>query len=330
MDKNLQALAERAGIIYPQGAMMATDAQPALVTASNAGIPAFLTTYVDPKVIEILVAPMKAVEIVGDEAKKGNWTTESATFPVVESTGEVASYGDYSENGNAGANMNFPYRQSYHYQVTTNWGERELERAGLAKVDWANRMNVASALTLNKFQNRSYFFGVTGLQNYGLLNDPSLSAAVTPITKAATGTSWAVATANEILSDIQKLFKQLQTQANGTIDRDTVMTLAMSPISDVYMANTNQFAVNVSDLLKKNFPNMTVRVAPEFTTVSGELVQLIATNVEGQQTASCAFTEKMRAHPVIVGASSFKQKKSAGTWGTVIFRPAMIAQMLGV
>ena len=35
------------------------DAQPALVTQSNSGIPAFLSNYLDPKVIEVLVAPMK-------------------------------------------------------------------------------------------------------------------------------------------------------------------------------------------------------------------------------------------------------------------------------
>jgi hypothetical protein len=96
---------------------MAQDAQPALITTSNSGIPAFLSTYIDPKLIEILVAPMKAAEIVGEEIKKGDWTTETAMFPVVESTGETSSYGDYSNNGVAGANTNFPQRQSYHYQV---------------------------------------------------------------------------------------------------------------------------------------------------------------------------------------------------------------------
>ena len=34
----------------------ACDAQPSLVTVSNSGIPSFLSTYIDPKVIEILVA----------------------------------------------------------------------------------------------------------------------------------------------------------------------------------------------------------------------------------------------------------------------------------
>lgn len=308
----------------------ACDAQPGLVTVSNAGIPAFLSTYIDPKLIEVLVSPMKAAEVVGSEVKKGDWTTETAMFPVVESTGETSSYGDYSENGMAGANTNFPQRQSYHYQVMTQWGERELEKAGLARVDWANRLNIASVLTLNKFQNKTYFFGVSGLQNYGLLNDPNLSAPITPTTKVAGGTSWAVATANEVNKDVQKLYKQLQLQANGLIQLDTPMTLAMSPNSEVYLTNTTDFNVNVQDILKKNFPNLKVVTAPEYATTSGEFMQLIVDTYEGQRTADVAFTEKLRAHPIVIGSSNWKQKKSQGTFGAIIYRPAFIASMLGI
>lgn len=346
MNPILQALMERAGVHFmgaqsvdfqAEGAHLrmahdgfACDAQPALVTTSNSGIPAFLSTFIDPKLIDVLVSPMKAAEIVGDEVKKGDWTTETAMFPIIESTGVTSAYGDYSESGNAGVNSNFPQRQSFHYQVMTQWGERELERAGLARIDWANRTNIASVLTLNKYQNKTYFFGVSGLQNYGLLNDPSLSAAISPTTKTAGGTSWTNATALEVLADIQKLYKQLQSQANGLVELDTAMTLAMSPASEVALTKTTEFNVNVSDILKKNFPNLTVKTAPEYTTDSGELVQLIADEIEGQRTASCGFTEKLRAHPIVVNSSSFKQKKSQGTWGTVIFRPFLIAQMLGV
>lgn len=346
MNPILQALMERAGVHFmgapsvdfqAEGAHLrmahdgfACDAQPALVTTSNSGIPAFLSTFIDPKLIDVLVSPMKAAEIVGDEVKKGDWTTETAMFPIIESTGVTSAYGDYSESGNAGVNSNFPQRQSFHYQVMTQWGERELERAGLARIDWANRTNIASVLTLNKYQNKTYFFGVSGLQNYGLLNDPSLSAAISPTTKTAGGTRWTNATALEVLADIQKLYKQLQSQANGLVELDTRMTLAMSPLSEVALTKTTEFNVNVSDILKKNFPNLTVKTAPEYTTDSGELVQLIADEIEGQRTASCGFTEKLRAHPIVVNSSSFKQKKSQGTWGTVIFRPFLIAQMLGV
>ena len=331
MDPILQALQAQAGIHFmgvDARLQLAMDAQPALITTSNAGIPAFLSTYIDPKLIEVLVAPMKAAIIAGDEVKKGDWTTETAMFPSVESTGETSSYGDYSNNGVAGANVDFPQRQAYHYQVVTQWGERELERAALARLDWANRLNIASVLTLNKFQNKSYFFGVAGLQNYGLLNDPSLSAPIAPANVAGNIT-WATKDALGVYGDIQALYSQLQTQANGLVELDTKMTLAMSPISQVALTKTTQYNVNVEDLLKKNFPNLRVETAPEYSTPAGNLVHLIADEIDGQRTLSVAFTEKLRAHPIKIDLSSFQQKKSQGTFGAILYRPFLVAQLLG-
>ena len=321
-----------------RGGLLAMDAQPELVTVSNSGIPAFLSTYIDPKVIEVLVAPMKATEIVGEETKKGDWTLETAMFPLVESTGMVSSYGDYSETGIAGANVNWVQRQSYTYQVITQWGERELDKMGLARIDWANRQRIASVLTLNKFQNKSYFFGVSGLANYGLLNDPSLSAPIAPISAGANLVTWAQKATDAtngaiyVYNDIKALYGQLVVQANGLVELDmgSSMTLAMSPESQVFLTLTNQYNVNVQDMLKKNFPKMKIETAPEYQTASGNLVQLIADEMEGQRTATTAFTEKLRAHPIKIDLSSFKQKTSQGTWGCIIFRPFLISQLLGV
>jgi hypothetical protein len=348
MDRNLEAVSRKWGVHFmgvdaqlqqtekERGGLLAMDAQPQLVTVSNSGIPAFLSTYIDPKVIEVLVAPMKATEIVGEETKKGDWTLETAMFPIVESTGMVSSYGDYSETGIAGANVNWVQRQSYTYQVITQWGERELDKMGLARIDWANRQRIASVLTLNKFQNKSYFFGVAGLANYGLLNDPSLSAPIAPISTGGLVT-WAQKATDPngaiyVYNDIKALYGQLVSQANGLVDLDMAspLTLAMSPEAQVYLTLTNTYNVNVQDMLKKNFPKMKIETAPEYHTASGELVQLIADEMQGQRTATTAFTEKLRAHPVKIDLSSFKQKQSQGTWGCVLYRPFLIAQLLGV
>lgn len=321
-----------AGFIPPELAMdsdLAMDAQPALVTVSNSGIPAFLTNYVDPKLIEVLVTKNKAAQILG-ENKKGDWTTPTAFFPVVESAGEVSSYGDYSVNGEITANLNWPQRQSYHYQTITQWGERQLEMVGKGQIDWASRLNIASATVMDKFQNKTYFFGVAGLQNYGLLNDPALSAPIAPGTKTAGGFTWANAQANEVYVDVENLFSQLVAQTGGLVEMTSAMKLCMSPASSVNLTKTNQYNVNVFDLIKKNFPNMTVETAVEYGTTSGQLVQLIVESVEGQDVGYCAFTEKMRAHAVERKTSSFMQKKSGGTWGAIILQPMGIAQMLGV
>lgn len=315
---------------FAENFALAMDAQPTMVTTGSSGTPAYFTNYVDPELIRVLVTPMKAAEIIG-EVKKGDWTTLTAQFPIVESAGETSSYGDYNHNGMTAANVNWVARQSYHYQTHTRWGERELDMYGAARIGYAAELNVASALVLNKFQNKSYFYGIAGLQNYGLLNDPSLPASITP---SATGTgsalTWATKDGQAVYDDILKLFGQLVSQTKGLLDMSTPMTLAMSPAMSVNLAKTNMYNVNVSDLLKKNFPNLKIETAIEYSTPAGEMVQLIADRLGEQDTAYAAFTEKMRAHAVVTEESSWKQKKSGGTWGAIIRQPLAIATMLGV
>lgn len=311
------------------GYAYAMDAQPSLITTPNAAIPAFLANLIDPQVIRILVSPMKIDEVIGS-VKKGDWTLLSTQFPVVESTGEVSSYGDWNDNGSSGANMNWVPRQSYHFQTVSQYGERELAMYGLAQLDYKAEIDRSAALVINKFHNKMGFFGVAGLMNYGLLNDPSLPAAISPITKAASGTAWTNATAEEIYADVAKLATQLITQMKGLIDRTAKLTLALSPGREALLTKTNQYGINVSDLIKKNYPNLRIVTAPEYTTDSGELMQLILDEYDGVDTAFAAFTEKLRAHPVVQGLSNFKQKKSAGGWGSIIRRYVAIAQMLGI
>lgn len=308
---------------------LAMDAQPAMITTSNAGIPAFLTTLVDPEMVRVLVTPNNAAKILG-ETKKGDWTTQTAMFPVIESTGEVSSYGDFNNNGSVGANANWVNRQSYLYQTITQWGELELDRAAEARINYAQELNIASALIMDKFQNNTYFYGMAGLQCYGLLNDPSLPASIVPNTKAATGTTWAVATAAEIYDDVVKLYTQLVTQTKGIIDRKTSMVMAMSPEIEANLTKTNQYNVNVTDQIAKNFPNLRIETATQYSTAAGQLVQLFVDKIDGKDTGYCAFNEKMRAHAVIPDVSSFKQKKTGGTWGAIIRYPVAFASMLGV
>ena len=330
MNQTFNQLERDAGIVFMGGgkklmddkiaAALAMDAQPGLTTVGNSGIPAWMLNYVDPQLIEIILQPTKAAEVFG-EMKKGDWTTETATFMTVEPTGEVSSYGDYNNNGVSGVNVNFPQRQSYHYQVFTRWGEREVARAGEAKIDYVARVNEASVNALNRFQNKTYLFGVKGLQNYGVLNDPSLPAST------ASAKTWANSTGEEVYESIRKLFQTLLKQTGGKIDMNTPLLLVCSPTASVDLTKTNQYNVNVIDQLKKNFPNLRVETIPEYSAASGETVQLIVEELDGQRTLDCAFTEKMRAHNMVLEASSIKQKKSQGTWGTIIYRPFCIATM---
>lgn len=324
---------------------MALDSAGTLSTLPNAALPAILTTTIDPDVIRVVFAPLQMAEIMGEERKVGTWLDDTRLFPVVEDTGEVSSYDDYSNNGRVGINFNYPAFQNYLFQTIVGYGERETERAGLMRINYVGDLNKGAATLLNRFQNLSYAFGVANLQNYGLLNNPYLSAYISPAPKGWGGTTWfdngtPAATANEVYNDIVALVDRVIAQTNGAVDLNASMTLAMSPQSQVALTFTNAFGVNVSALLKMNFPNLKVKTAVQYGTQTaansqgysqvGNVMQLIVDEVDGQKVAYPAFSEKMRAHKIVPELSSWKQKYSAGTWGTILRLPIGVAGMLGI
>lgn len=325
-------------------AQIAMDALPNLTTDPNSAVMAMLTTFVSPDFYDVLFAPLKLGEYLGEE-KQGDWTMDTAAFPVVETTGEVSSYSDWSNNGRSGANANWPQFQSYHFQTFVQYGDRELARASVAKLNWVSQLDRSAAFNLNNFSNLTYAYGVRGLQNYGVMNDPLLPAALTPATKAAGGTAWFTgggtpnATANEVYNDILAVITALVNANAGLVDADTKMTMGLSPASAMALKFTNSFGVNVVGLLKDNFPNLRILTIPQFgaqtTTNSqgnpaGNLLQVKADSIEGQKTAFAAYTEKLRTFPMQRLASAYQQKQMSGTWGSILRMPIGFAQMLGV
>lgn len=323
--------------------VIAMDALPNLQTDPNSAIMAMLTTYVDPTYYDILFAPLALAEYLTEE-KKGDWTMDTAAFPVQEFTGEVSSYDDWSNNGMSRANVNWPQFQSYHFQTFVQYGDRELARAGLAKMNWAAELDRSAAFNLNQNSNLISAYGVALLQNYGVMNDPLLPAALTPSTKAAGGTAWFVsgvpnATANEVYNDILAVVTSLVIANNGNVDAKTAMTMGIAPGPAMALQFTNAFGVNVEDLLKKNFPNFKIVTIPQFGTQTtsnnqgnpaGNLLQVRADSIQGQKTAFTAFTEKLRTFPIVRLASAYQQKQMSGSWGTIIRMPVGFAQMLGI
>jgi len=329
-----------------RGTQFAADAQPQLVTTPSSGIPNFLTTHISPKHIKILTAKNAGAEILGEE-RTGSFIDTNWIFPVVEHDGQVAAYGDHSNDGNAGANMNFPQRQNFIFQIIARWGQVALERAGLAKIGWAEEMRGASIDVLQKFLNLSYFYGIQGLQNYGILNSPGLFPAIAPSPKAFnSGTSgpWMTgnaitATTLEMYGDIHALITQVIVQSNGNVDIDSPMRIVMSPSRLSAIQQPNEFGLNVRALLKDNFKNSSLHSAVQYGAASlqnpqgsqvGEIMQVIATEVMAQQTVVASFSEKLRAGPVIMGLSDFEQKMSSGTWGALVYQPFAISTMLGL
>ena len=313
------------------------------VTAPNSGIPAIFTTYTDPKIIKAVITPTKSEETYGS-AKKGDWITDTAQFPFVELSGTPVSYDDYAAGGDSDANANWIQRQSYHYQLWTKWGEREVDRMGAAKIDWVNQKNEASISVLNKTQNLINLFGISGLELYGALNDPNLPAAISPLPKyttsgaAASGNTWLdTQDPLAVYNDALKLYQRLTVQMGGNLTLESPMTLVIPTERQACLLYSNEYmAGNVLSLLKQNLPNLKVTTLPEAgSALSGgnnstTMMQLFVDTIEGQETVTTAFTEKMRAHAVERYSSHFRQKKSQGSWGTIWFYPIACATMTGI
>jgi len=69
---------------------------------------------------------------------------------------------------------------------------------------------------------------------------------------------------------------------------------------------------------------------PQGYSTAGNVMQLIADELDGQDTGYAAFNEKLRAHKIIPELSAWKQKNTSGTWGTILRMPVSVTGMLGI
>ena len=307
---------------------MARDAD--LVTAPNAGVPSELTTFFNPKVVEVLRAPLRARAIFPEE-KNGDAASTSAKFQMLEYVGHTEPYDDYADGGTADINANWVTRDPYLFQTIRRYGNLEEMRNAAAKLSLAAATQRSAAVIIDTDYNRFAFLGVAGLRNYGILNDPGLNATITPAaTGTSSGTKWETKTTKLIFDDILSLFQQRVLQTAGKVSKDDKLIFAMSPETAVRLASATDFNVSVTKMMDGYFRNYTIVTAPEYATTGGELVQCIAVEIDGQETGVIGFNEKFFAFAPVRKTSSIVQKFRAGTYGAIIKAPAGVAGMLGV
>lgn len=308
---------------------LANDA--AMVTAANSGVPVEFTSYIDPMVIPILTATRGVREIFG-EAKKGDWTTSYARFQTSEITGEVEAYTDYGQGGASDVNPTFPVRTQYIYQTNIRYGDREVDVASRARLQLAADKQRAAATVIDIASNKFALYGVAGLEIYGLLNDPNLPAAVSPVPNAADKTLWAEKSTKEIYEDVLYLFGKMADRGAGHIDANTELVLATSPATQVQLGKATDFNISARQMLETYFPKIRFVALPELATAIGNTssILLVAPTIEGLPTAQIGFSEKFRAMRLIPESSSFHQKFVGSSYGTIIYRPFAIGKMTGV
>ena len=304
--------------------MLAQDA--ALTTTANVGIPAALVTYIDPSVTEILFSAMNANKLV-NEGKRGDWTDKYTRFTVTEYVGSVL-------------NFETPERENFLFQTVIRYGDLEEATVARARLNLASQKQKAAALILAKAHNKFYLYGVAGKKIYGLLNDPNLPSAASPISVTIGGSSYstwadkaandAANAANHVYNDVLKLINALCAANGGNVDANTPMTLAVSNVRAQYLNALNTYGLSATKMLKDNYPNLEIVQLPELSTGAGEMLYLIVPEVFASSTAELAYSEKMRMGRIVPEVSAFKQKAVGGTWGAIIKRPSLIQLMTGI
>ena len=192
------------------GRSLAQDS--AMNTKVNVGVPAVYATYIDPQVTTVLFGAMNATKLF-PEARKGDWTTQYAQFPVEEQLGNVTAYSDYGAGISSDVNYEFPTRENFIFETTIKYGMRETDVAAKAQLSYAGSKQLAASGVIARSHNRFYLYGVANKQIYGALNDPNSPASITPLSVNGKST-WAekmvdqqnVATiANVIFNDVATL-----------------------------------------------------------------------------------------------------------------------------
>lgn len=189
----------------------------------------------------------------------------------------------------------------------------------------------AAATVIDIASNKFALYGVAGLEIYGLLNDPNLPAAVSPLPNADNKTLWAEKSTKEIYEDVLYLFGKMADRGAGHIDANTELVLATSPATQVQLGKATDFNISARQMLETYFPRIRFVAFPELATATGGTsILLVAPTIEGLPTAQIGFSEKFRAMRLIPESSSFHQKFVGSSYGTIIYRPFAIGTMTGV
>ena len=312
---------------------LAADA--AMSTQPNIGAPAVLYTYVDPRIIDVLFGVTNASEFFA-KTKIGDFKDDYATFVVEEIEGQVSPYNDFADGVASDVNYNFPVRQNFRYQTTLKWGDLESEKLSAAKVNIVARKQMAAAQIIARAENTFPLYGVSGVETYGMLNDPNIPETITPISVNSKST-WADksaadpnGTANLVFNDVNKLWQNLTANNGGHLSVNSPIVLGISNKMIGYLTQPNQYGKTAKVMLEENYPNIKIVQLPELSTDAGEMLYMTVTDLYGEETGLCAFSRAYQLGRLVPELSSFRQKASAGTFGCVIRRPSLVATMTGI
>lgn len=315
--------------IFNTAKVQVMDGGPAGVTPSNVYMPAGILTKISADLVRIITRKRTADEIIGNRKKLGLWEQNDILTRSLEQLGETKPYADIDNAPVVSLNPNFIYAGHYRFSVKAQPGDLESAQMALANISNESEMYAAALETLAIEFNNIAFFGTKKQAGaypvYGFLNNPSLDAY-----KTATSTA-AKTTFETFFADVRALIQDVITKAKGWASTDSNITIGIANARAMNFSVVNQYGQTVEEVLKKTFKNLNIVNASELDGAYNNNDVMVC-RVECEEAANVAetavigFSEIALASPIVRYESFTSQKFSSGSFGTIIYKPYMIAR----
>ena len=260
----------------------------------------------------------------------GDWTTETVVQPMLELTGDMALYDDFSRPPLAGYNLGWTTRGTVRFETGLEVTKLEEARAGVMRQNAYQLKKAATILKSDIWMNNIFWngFATDGAKPvYGIFNEPGLATRKEDMT-------FNILSENASVKLIQSLFagwvQDATNDLEGNFDPTTDAIVFNLPLAwQSVMTRTTEFGWSVSDWLKKQYPHVEIKYSVELnkrgTDKLGVAIVFVP-NVRdvGKKTVTAMQTSALRLVGAIPSLKGMEECYSSSVAGVLISAPLAV------
>lgn len=292
-----------------------------------------------PGVLRTLNAKKSIDEVVGITTI-GRWEDEHIKVNVVTDAGHAELYGDNSNIPYAELSNNVEQRAVVRFEQGFIAGKLEQARFGASGIEAANEKRRAAMESLERTRNLIGFKGYSSANTgcYGLVNDPSLAAAV--LATANGGIVWSgTPTFVSMVGNITTLMNDIESRMGGHLQDDMRFTLVIpTGYRSLFQLREANSGVSFNQWLKETYPNLRVVSVAELKAAGAgnkDMIMLLVEDVAAADESDITGATVIQAVPTryeVLGSDNgikgYTEDAVMATAGVIVLRPWAVSSML--
>lgn len=317
--------------------LAAMDVAPGLLTTPGVITPLqFLQVFL-PNTIRTLTKARLIEELVATNII-GSWADEEVITKFLERTGRPRLYGDHADIPEASFNSEMEPRTIVRLELGMSTTILAAERASRLQINEAAEKREAISEAFAIELNAIGFYGYNDGSNrtFGFLNDPNLPPYQTVAPEDVGGTpvyTWLQKSFMGITRDFTRAFSDLRTKTGERIDpRSANITVAVSSSRREAMTNPNDYGYTVEKWLTENYPNVTIKSAPELDGANGgsNVMIVYVDRLDGNSVIDYNIVERFRLLGIEQRAKGVVEDYSCATAGVILNYPLGMVRFSGI